>query len=65
MLNQSTRKLELSRREMLDIQRAIGATVRRCEHGTKTRAFWEDLYAKVKMQLEMQDNSENENEIGI
>lgn len=65
MLNQSTRKLELSRREMLDIQRALGATVRRCEHGTKTRAFWEDLYTKVKTQLETQDKIENENEIGI
>ena len=45
---------------MLDIQRALGATVRRCEHGTKTRAFWEDLYTKVKTQLETQDKIENE-----
>ena len=58
MLNQEIRKLELTRLEMCDIQRALSAVMSKYDRNTNSRKYWEKLREKVIAQLEAQDPKE-------
>lgn len=58
MLNQEMRKLELTRREMCDIRRALTSVMITYDRSDDNRKYWERLREKVIAQLEAQDPTE-------
>ena len=58
MLNQEMRTLTLTRKDMLDIQRALTAVMCGFDHSDRSRKYWARLRDKVISQLEEQDPEE-------